>query len=410
MNVIKFGQYKKRKIVFCFLDTLHLCQDNFTKEIIKNQSDYVISSLISKRFNVYQGQDEDQLLGSAAEDGYECAVMFSTGTEFINGNIFFKKTKELVNTDFFLCGHVLDRKDAYYELHQQCYIINLKIYEKLGRPLIGKHTWNSPHQQIEPKRSLENFHDEYTPKYVMPGTDLKDYQHKCHGWNILKTAFENQLQVLVFDEEFRSGKTHHYPESRKDFYKNLRWIYYRENECLYNFVHTANSEFKRRLTGQYEQIVIPASGTLYLNLIDKGDVIIYDYNQKSLDYWQEHLPRKENVNYNFVKTDLLIDNNLIDQIQDNKSTLINLSNIFAYEGTAAFKPLFYRLHKENQLIESLQKKIPDIFIIFSIRSVTGFLELPLTGNSSLIKTTDIEKLKRPTWHHNDDWLIKPLQY
>ncbi len=410
MNIVKFGNYHKRKIVFCFLDTLNLCQDSFTKEIIKNQSDYVISSLISKRFNVLQGQDEDQLLRAAAIEGYENAVLFSTGTEFINGKIFFKKIKELANEDFFICGHVLDREDAYYELHHQCYVINLKKYIDLRMPEVGKHTWNSPHQQIEPNRSLETYHDLHTPKIVKTGSVLKNYEHKCHGWNILKTAFENNFSVLVFDEEFRSGKKHHYPESRVDFLKNLKWIYYRENECSHNFVHTENTEIKRIIKKKYEQIIIPASGTLYLDLIDQGEVIIYDYNEKSLKYWEERLPNKENVKYSFVKVDLLSENNLLDKIQPDKQTLINLSNIFAYEGTSAFRPLYYRLHKENEIIKKLQEKIPDIFIIFSIRAATGFIDIPLTGDSSLIKPIEISELKRPSWHPLDDWIPKPLRY
>ncbi len=411
MNVVKFGHYRKRKIVFCFIDTLNLCQDDFTKEIIKNQSDYTLSSLFSKRFNVYQGKDEDQVLRAAAEDGYENAVVFSTGTEFINGKTFFKKTKELVNQDFFICGHVLDRKDAYYELHHQCYIINLKKYKDLGMPNIGKHSWNTRHSQIEPSRSSENYHDKYTPKYVSSGTELKDYNHQCHGWNILKIAFENQLPVLVFDEEFRSGKKHHYPESRKDFLKNLKWIYYRENECSHNFVHTANTEFNRRFKHRYTQLVIPASGTLYLDLVEEGGkVIIYDYNDKSLDYWQQHLPRKENIEYQFVKADLLAENNLIDYISKDKKTLVSLSNIFAYEGTSALRPLYYRLHKENELINILQKTISDIHIVFSIRSSTGFLPTPLVGGSRIIKPIEITDLKKPTWHNNADWEIKPFQY
>jgi len=410
MKIVKFGEYKKKKIVFCFLDTLHLCQDNFTKEIIKNQSDYVISSLVSKRFNVYQGNDEDSLLQSAALDNYEYAVLFSTGTEFINGKIFFNKLKSIVYEDFFICGHILDREDAYYELHHQCYIINLKIFTKLKMPIVGKYQWNSPHQQIEPYRSEENYHDNYTPKTVGKGTKIRDYQHKCHGWNILSVALINDCKILTFDEDFRSGKKHHYPESRKDFYKSLQWFYYRERECNNNFVHKENTEFKRRLCKKYDQIVIPASGTLYLDLIDKGQVIIYDYNQKSLDYWKDNLPKNPNVDFKFVCLDLLSNHNLVDEILPNKKTLINLSNIFAYEGTCAFKPLFYRLQKENELIRNLQNKIPDIFIIFSIRSTTGFIPQALTGKSNLIFPTDISNLKRPTWHEKDDWIPKLLQY
>lgn len=410
MSVIKFNHNTERKVVFCLVDTLDLCQDGFSKELIKNQSDYVISNLASKQFSIYQSKHEDLLLQTAALDGYEYAVVFSTGTEFVNGDAFFKKLQELLDKDFFICGHILDRKDAYYELHHQCYVINLKTFVETAMPEIGKYEWACSHEQTEPDRSLENYHDFYTPMRIKSGKNKKRYNHKCHGWHIIKTAFEYDHTVLIFDQDFRSSKRHYYPESRVDFLKSLKWIYFRETECANNFVHTSNTEQRKNNNTRYEQIIIPASGLLYTDLIDVGNVIVYDYNQKSLDYWKDSLPKKNKIEYTFVKADLLIENNLIDFIQPNKKTLINLSNIFAYEGTTALRPLYYRLYKENELIASLQSKILDIDIMFSIRAATGFIDLPQTGDRKRIKTIDIEDLTRPTWHGDDDWTTKPLQY
>jgi hypothetical protein len=409
-NVIKFNNTDLKSVVFCILDRLDLCQDNFTREITKNQADYTISNISIKGFNVYQGTDEYQLLVSSFLDGYEYAVIVSTGTEFVNGDLFFQKLKNLITTDFFICGHILDRGDAYYELHQQCYIINLKQFKELGMPSIGKHILNSPHTQISPIRSSENYHDEYTPVSVYPGTDKKQYLHKCHGWYILKTAFEHNMKLVTFDEDFRSGKIHYYPESRVDFLKQLDLIYAKESGCVNEFVHIKNTEASELISDQYEQLVIPASGTLYLDLIENGNVIVYDYNDKSLDYWREHLPRKPGIEYFFIKADLLSKNNLVDFIQPCKKTLINLSNIFAYEGTSTLRPLYYRLYKENELINKLQDKIPDIDISFSARAATGFIKLHYSGNKKLIRSVKIEDLKRPTWHNDDDWSTKPLQY
>ena len=158
-------------------------------------------------------------------------------------------------------------------------------------PEIGKYEWNCSHEQIAPNRSLENYHDSYTPVSIQSGKNKKQYSHKCHGWHVLKTAFEYNYTVLIFDQDFRSSKRHHYPESREDFLKSLKWIYFRETECAYNFVHTANTELEKNNNTRYEQIIIPASGLLYTDLIDAGNIIVYDYNQKSLDYWNNNLPK-----------------------------------------------------------------------------------------------------------------------
>lgn len=403
MNIVKFGQSNNKKVVFCLVDRLSLCQDDFTKEIIKNQTDYVITKLCTK-YNILQGFDEDCLLDCAADEEYDYAVVFSTGTEFINGNSFFENLKKLFEQDFFICGHVLDRKDAYYEVHHQCYVVNLKVFKNLGMPFVGQQKLGASHRQAVPIRSEDNLHDDYTPRWIKPGFQINTFNHQCHGWNILSVALENNQSVLVFNEDFRKSKIHYYPENRKDFIKQLSWIYYRDQECSTNFVHTKHTEGSYPIEGTFEQIVIPASGTNYLDRIDSGSVIIYDYNEKSLEYWKEHLPRKEEILYTFIKTDLLVDTKLIETILENKKTLVNLSNIFAYEGTSAFKPLYYRLQKENEIILSIQKKIPDAIILFSMRAAEGFTDTPKTGDKSIIKPIKLSTLTKPTWHYNSDWL------
>ena len=48
--------------------------------------------------------------------------------------------------------------------------------------------------------------------------------------------------------------------------------------------------------------------------------------------------------------------------------------------------------------------------MFSIRAATGFANIPQTGNYKVIKPVPIEELTRPTWHGDDDWSTRPLQY
>ena len=154
MNIKTFKGYSK-SIVFCFVDNTHIYSSTWTKELIKNQSDLSITNITSKGYSVVQGQDEDALLKYIAGE-YEYAVVFTTGTEFINGSSFFDELNNIIKTDFFIAGHVLDRGDAYYELHHQCYIINLRYYKKFNQPSIGQQCLGQHHTQSVPCRSLEN--------------------------------------------------------------------------------------------------------------------------------------------------------------------------------------------------------------------------------------------------------------
>lgn len=364
MNVIEFDPKWGTNIAFCFVDNTRTYEGSI-RELVKNQADGVLANVYNKGYPVYQWIDEDVLLKHVANLGYTHAVVLSTGTEFINGSKFFKAIEALTQVDFLVAGHILDRKDAYYELHHQCYVVNLFHYNMLGQPIIGKQELGSQHVQVAPYRTTNNYHDDYTPRAIVAGTILTDYQHRCHGWNILSEAFGNNLPVVVFDDIVRNNKIHFYPENPKDFYKQLGWAYHRLNYCRNTFVHTDNTETISLPVKQYKQIVTPASGVWFTNYLAPGaTVIMYDYNQSSLDYWKKYYPEFE-----FVLCDLLGEGNLMDYIDTTISdTLINLSNIFNYEGTVFFYSLAYRKYKETELMSNINSALPTAIIHFSLQA------------------------------------------
>jgi len=362
---------KENNVVFCIVDDISTYANQEIKTTIRNILDFTISNLYIKGYNVLVGIDEDHLLSNTV--GYDYAVVMSPGTEYTNGLNFFNSLDDLLTKDFFLAGHILDRSkyDAYYELHHQCYVVNLKYYRQLNQPIIGKLEYNNLHSQIEPYRSVENFHDDYTPKFVSTGSVTKAYNNRCHGWNVLSLAFEHNLPVIVFDESMRNNKKHYYPESEYDFYKHKEYIEYKLNFCKNEFVHLDNTETSNGITEQYNQVVIPASGYLYVNLIDNGNIIFYDYNQQALDYYNKNCIRRENINYKFIKTDLLNDVTLVNHLDPNLKTLVNLSNIFCYEGTAAKYSLQHRLAAQRKLVAALKAKVKDIDINFTMKADEG---------------------------------------
>ena len=358
------------KITFCIVDDIDTYVNSEIQTTIQNICDFTISNLYTKGYNVVVGKNEDNLLRSVSTD---YAVVMSPGTEYINGYAFFEALEQLIQKDFFIAGHILDRTmyDAYYEVHHQCYVLNIAHYKRLQRPTVGVLEKHVSHSQIEPARSVNNIHDTYTPTFVLPGTRKVRYSNRCHGWNLLRLAFENKLPVVVFDDNIRNNKKHYYPESEQDFYKNIEYIEHKFNYCKEEFVHTDNTEWTTGINDVYEQLVLPASGTLYLDLIDNGRVIFYDYNQRALDYWQENCPRKDSVEYIFVHTDLLNELSIVDYIDPNLKTLVNLSNIFCYEGTAAKYSLQHRLLAQENLVSVLRREIKSIKINFSLKANAG---------------------------------------
>lgn len=392
MNIVEFKS-TNNLIAFCFIDNTRRYESAWTRELIKNLADYTISNLNTKGYTVLQSENEDAALARAVALGYKHTVVFSTGTEFINGLDFFIEIDNLINTDYYVYGHILDRNDAYYELHHQCYLLNLDRYQKLEFPKVGTTELGCSHSQLIPKRSSENIHDDYTPLWVTGGDQLNVYNHKLHGWNIVSKILESGGTIYAFNEKIRSSKKHYYPENQKEFLKHIAWAHSRYNYCANEFVHTENNETVDPID-DYEQIITPASGTWfkeYINTDHPTTVVYYDYNQRALDYWKLNAPLIKNVEYKFVKIDLLGNDNLAQLIIDvDKKTLIHLSNIFCYEGTAVFSSLEYRLQKEKNLLNSIPKHWT---VLTNLSSTQGF-----SLNNNVDKISDLIK---PTWHYGE---------
>lgn len=378
--MIKFFE-KDTEVLYCFVDNTQSYMSAWAKEIIKNISDYTISQLFYKDKSLVQSENEDEMLRYASQNGYKHAVVFSTGTEFLNGDSFFNEVDKLVETDYFLYGHILDRNTEYYELHHQCYLINVDKYTQLGQPIVGDVTLGNPLTTMMPIRSEENIHDTYTPLWIRNGSVTTKYNHKLHGWNIINKALEYGYTINAWPKDARHHKIHYYPENITLFNERVNDIYKKYNYCKDEFVHTKGTDDIPKLS-KFKQIVSPASDDWWKQYADDDvEIILYDYNQESINYWKT---QTENYNVKFVKCNLLTDN-LLEHINDDFTTLVNLSNIFCYEGTIALHSLEHRLARENFYINNIRNAT----ILITGKAAAGFG----SDNCNLIKD-----LIKPTWH------------
>ena len=386
MQVYK-GKFKSNKTCICIVDdTEHY--DTWTRELVKNRADYTITNVTGMNYDVLVSKNNDQLLKKAVLLGYSYAIVISAGTEFVNGSKFFDNHP----TEFEgVIGHILDGGDAYYGLHYQCYSVNLKTYRKLKMPAIGKDEPFSKHNELEPFRSKESVHDDYLPLWINMGVVNKDYKHKIHGWNLIKTFIEADIEIAAYDESVREHKVYLYREGNVNQYVHQKYNY-----CLTTHVHNKAtglaSEYPRPYREPIELLITPANVDAAKKRL-KGftaDIVYYDYNPTANSYVQGvqidpiHDPHK------FV--------NMI-PVNNQRGTVIDLSNIFAYEGTVAFLPLKYRIEQENTLIKLLQERVPDATVIFDKRSAEGIRPwVKETGLVKDLKLTHWDDLELPSWH------------
>lgn len=382
------GKFNSNSTCVCVVDDTSY-YDTWTREIVKNRADYTITNVTGMNYDVLVGKDNDNLLKKAAGMGYKYAIVISAGTEFVNGSKFFDNHPREFEG---IVGHILDGGDAYYGLHYQCFSINLRTYKKLGCPNIGQDQPFDSHKQMSPFRSKDNIHDNYLPTWINQGITDKNYKHKIHGWNIISTFLNADIEISAYEEDVRQNKIYLYREGNCNHY-----VYQKYNYCLTTHVHTTATGLAHQYPRPYKtpiKLLITPANTDAANKRLNGhtaDIIYYDYNPTAVG------------KTNGVQIDPIHDPekfvNMI-PIQNQRDTVIDFSNIFAYEGTVAFLPLKYRIQQENMLINLLQNRVPDATAIFDKRAAEGIRPwIPESGKVKDLTLTNWNDLELPAWHH-----------
>ena len=397
--MIKYNaKFKSNDICICIIDDTDQ-YDSWTKELVKNRADYTISNCVGMGYDVYVNKSVDKILQSISES-YNIAVIISAGTEFINGDSFFKNIPESFN----LVGHILDAGEGYYMLHPQCYILNLKTFNLIGKPFVGKKQYFNSFVINKPIRSKDNIHNDYTPLWIEPGNITTKYKHTYNGWNLIKSMLDNGLKVEAFDSEQRKHKHYLYTDVNMS-----SWIFKRYNYCLTEHVHVKNTglEILPIVEVPARSLITPAAGLNWYNTLKrykiKGNFTVkfYDYNIKSLDWIKKETKNIKNINFEFYKIDLLNNHESFLDIVDKNTDYIEFSNIFTYEPTAALMPLKIRLEIQNKLIKGISSINKNCYIHFDQKAEDGFVDqLSYIDKSSNIIINQWEDLNLPPWHYN----------
>lgn len=279
--------------------------------------------------------------------------------------------------EYSLIGHVLDFKDHYYELHDQCFIISSKAYQNSGcKPFISIDRLNS---LIKVDRSVENFHDDYTPIWVAAGRTYEKYKKVCCGALIISSLLENNYKIRPFNNEERKHKFYLYNDLALKYGSYLR-IETNISDVIFN---CATEPLIKTPLLEIEKIITPANGLQALAIIDKcpnlHTVEFKDISDCQLQFTIDLINNYNGINFadfcysknynlntsdklsiikyeeEFLKnlsTDFLTLKNrisqlkihynresffeteqLVNQIQSNCNTLYNFSNILSYRKT-----------------------------------------------------------------------------
>lgn len=112
---------------------------------------------------------------------------------------------------FFVLGHILDLGEKYYSIHHQSIIVNLEVWEDIGKPPFGLPGVETRSLHI-PLRSEENFHDTHTPKWIKRSGAAKLFKEQADGWQFLSHGLDHDVRVAPFSSAIRARKGYLYPE------------------------------------------------------------------------------------------------------------------------------------------------------------------------------------------------------
>jgi len=254
----------------------------------------------------------DDCLSECLND-YGIVLIQSIGN-FIRINSFFEYLNTYVenNPDFFILSFTLDWESehgqGWIEIHNQMMVVNIDKWKELGCPKFGG--WEN---SVEPlpnyERSVENFHDKYTPHWIKGIDGETTKLRKYPGWGFLKAALQNKVKIDNFTEEMRNCRLYTYPEHESNnFYDAIisldstkinnpnqkkfinSWLKPKPEIWIFN-----SEDYKFNVPFiSIDHYYGPAAGFKYLDVFNSTEnpkFIFYDINKDSLD-WIKNL--KEN--------------------------------------------------------------------------------------------------------------------
>jgi len=237
---------------------------------------------------------------------YDIVIIQSIGN-FINRNRFFSELDNYIvnNPNFFLLAFTLDwqseKGTGWIECHNQMMVVNVKSWNQLNKPKFGG--WETVTEELPNyTRSVENFHDNYTPFWIQGAPGTSTHTRTAQGWNFIKTALAAGYKIDNFTEEMRLCRLFVYPEHDSD---NLYNAFIEKNNTLVTnsnqrkwiksmlgtppVIWIFNSEYYRFSIDMknVETYIGPAAGFKYLDFLNynrTGNFIFYDYHEGSLDW------------------------------------------------------------------------------------------------------------------------------
>lgn len=173
------------------------------------------------KYDLIKENEWDKYLKDSFRAGKEFAIIAAAGTFFLNLHQFIKHVVrgcvELRKKGWPAAGHLMDFNDGKFlpYFHEQFLIVNLKVWNDLGQPLLGPLYGTEAGALENALISSETVHDNYTPLFIRAQEAGHAGQTRtgnlAWGSALIKKAVLSGKGVLNLSSDLRKEKQYAYP-------------------------------------------------------------------------------------------------------------------------------------------------------------------------------------------------------
>jgi hypothetical protein len=235
-----------------------------------------------RRIPQVSSDDFVELCNKGIDAGFKGLLMCKQG---IILNNFVEKSKPYWDTEYKDCvivGHILDRGDAWWQIHPQTMWIDLEWWASVGKPEFGDFEENVEWTATNIERSEETLSDwqTYNPVSITATNETVNAVGKWAGHNLLNVAMQDNQKVGIWNKDLRRGKEYVYGENL-DHYEKVHsigkqlWV----SRWFAANTETLDKEVQEQITSSVYSTcggISPISNAYIRNLKPGGELVFYD--------------------------------------------------------------------------------------------------------------------------------------
>lgn len=237
------------------LDISRDIPNEFVRKRTFDMTFWMTNQCLKMGYGSYRGFSESvkELLTNSLENNDEICIIQCQGMMSLRlaHIVTLSTTYFRENPDKFVIGHIMNRKDRYPGLHRQMLIVNLRVWDKLGRPEFIENAsyWNRFFIGQNFNVSEHKIAAEYTPEFITKAEGVSEFKVTEDGSNWIDLALRNDISIDNLSLEMRECKCFIYPYDETDKIAKV-WNNLQDQDLVDSLTNYSTKAWMRKLSYQ----------------------------------------------------------------------------------------------------------------------------------------------------------------